>query len=141
MAINEKTTERPGGKSRLVRGTTKGLLAPTKKLASEDREETYVSPLAASMHESMSDLYELGFVDEKTMRKFDASCLTPVREYDGEAIKGLRVREKFSQSVLARYLGVSLNAVGQWERGERKASGAAAKLLALIDRHGLEHIR
>jgi len=107
----------------------------------EDKEETYVSPLAASMHETMADLFELGLVDERTMRQFDDSCLTAVREFDGEAIRNLRMREQASQAVFARYLGVSLNAIGQWERGERKAGGAAAKLLALVDRYGLDYIK
>jgi putative transcriptional regulator len=115
--------------------------AGSNQLAEFDCTVTYVDSLAASMHETVEDLLDLGLVDKTTMRRFDESCLTAVPDLDGEQIKALRAREEVSQAVLARYLGVSLNAVGQWERGERKATGAAAKLLALVERHGLGYIR
>ena len=102
---------------------------------------TYVDGLAASLHESISDMFALGMVDQATMRKFDEACLTPVPEFDSEAVHELRVKEQVSQAVLARHLGVAVNTVGQWERGERKPTGAAAKMLALIERHGLAYVR
>ena len=41
----------------------------------------------------------------------------------------------------ASYLYVSVNKVGQWERGERKPSGPLLKLLSLAKMKGLEAIR
>jgi len=38
----------------------------------------YRSKIMASIHEGVSDLYLVGGVDKKTMREFDALCLTPV---------------------------------------------------------------
>lgn len=35
----------------------------------------YRSPEQAAIHEMMSDLHEIGLVDDQTMRQFDASCL------------------------------------------------------------------
>lgn len=104
-------------------------------------EQTYKSPLGAALHESMEDLHQLGLADQATMRRFDEAYLVPVPTFGGEEIRALRDREKASQAVFARYLGVSLNTVGQWERGERKATGAAAKLLSLVQAHGLAYIR
>jgi putative transcriptional regulator len=103
--------------------------------------KTYKSDMMRVLHEGMADLYESGLVDKATMRRFDARCLTPTEPMTGEEIAALRERERVSQSVFARTLGVSLNTVSQWERGERKATGAALKLLSLAKAHGLDYVR
>lgn len=103
--------------------------------------ETYKSDILQSVHEGIADLYESGLIDRTTMRRFDARCLTPADPMTGEEIAALRARERVSQSVFARILGVSMNTVGQWERGERKATGAALKLLSLAKAHGLDYVR
>ena len=38
----------------------------------------YRSDALGALHESVQGLHRLGLVDTKTMREFDASCLTPV---------------------------------------------------------------
>jgi putative transcriptional regulator len=101
---------------------------------------TYKSKAMAAVHESMEDLYEAGAIDKQTMRKFDAMCLTPVREFTAEDIQKLRAREGLSQPVFARYLNVTKSLVSQWERGEKHPRGASLKLLALIERKGLEAV-
>jgi putative transcriptional regulator len=40
----------------------------------------YRSRISASVHKAMSDLNKIGLVDQKTMRRFDASCLTKARK-------------------------------------------------------------
>lgn len=94
----------------------------------------------AAIHESIEDLHEAGVVDKQTMRKFDEMCLTPVRKYSAEDIRGLRIREGISQPVFARYLNVTKSLVSQWERGEKHPRGASLKLLALIERKGLDAV-
>jgi len=100
----------------------------------------YKSEIAAAIHETMEDLHEIGLVNKKTMREFDESCLTPVEPMLPKAIAALRKREDVSQAVFARYLFVPVTLVSQWERGERKPSGAATKLLALVKAKGLAAI-
>ena len=77
----------------------------------------YRSKIMASIHEGVSDLYLVGGIDKKTMREFDALCLTPVRQMTPEKIRALRVREKTSQTVFAAYLNVTPSLVSKWERG------------------------
>ncbi|CAN5533327.1 hypothetical protein BH11ARM2_BH11ARM2_02500 [soil metagenome] len=103
--------------------------------------KTYKSDMMRVLHEGVTDLYESRLVDKATMRRFDERCLTPTLPMSGEEIASLRERERVSQTVFARTLGVSLNTVSQWERGERKASGAALKLLSLAKAHGLDYVR
>ena len=100
----------------------------------------YRSKISASVHEAMRDLHEIGLVDKKTMRRFDASCLTEIRELSAQAIKMLREREGVSQSVFARHLNVPVKVVGEWERGQKKPSGPSLKLLALVKAKGLDAV-
>jgi putative transcriptional regulator len=102
--------------------------------------KTYKSRIMAAVHESMEDLHAGGTLDKQTMRKFDAMCLTPVRAFTAEDIRQLRARENLSQPVLARYLNVTKGLVSQWERGEKRPSGASAKLLALLEKKGLDAV-
>ncbi len=100
----------------------------TKKYRSE--------PLAA-IHETMEALRKVGAIDKQTMRRFDDACLTPVRPLTPKQIKALRERERVSQTVFANYLNVTPNLVSKWERGEKKPSGPALKLLSLVKKRGI----
>jgi len=97
----------------------------------------YRSPIMAAIHETAEDLNVAGLMDRRTMRKFDAACLTPVQPLTPEEIRALRQREGASQAVFARYLNVTTGLVSQWERGEKHPRGASLKLLALVARNGL----
>jgi putative transcriptional regulator len=98
----------------------------------------YRSKIMASIHEGVSDLYLVGGVDKKTMREFDALCLTPVLDMTPEKIRALRKRENTSQTVFAAYLNVTPSLVSKWERGEKHPQGASLKLLSLVEKKGLE---
>ena len=102
--------------------------------------KTYKSSLSASIHETVSDLYEIGLVDKKTMRRFDESCLTSVADLSAEDVRAIRTASQVSQSVFARYLNVSPGVVSQWERGEKHPAGASLKLLCIVRSKGLEAI-
>ena len=92
----------------------------------------------AAIHETAADLHRVGGMDQKTMRKFDALCLTPIQEMTPKKIRALRTREKASQTVFAAYLNVTPGLVSKWERGEKHPQGASLKLLSLVDKKGLE---
>lgn len=100
----------------------------------------YRSPLMASVHETAEGLRAAGVMDKRTMREFDELCLTPVRPLDAYEIRALRLREGASQAVFARYLNVTTGLVSQWERGEKHPQGASLKLLALVERNGLQAV-
>ena len=104
------------------------------------RKKAYRSEAEAAIHEMMEDIYEAGIIDKQTMRKFDGSCLTPVRTFTPEEIRALRKREKVSQTVLAHHLNMSKESISQWERGEKRPAGPSLKLLSLIERKGLASI-
>jgi putative transcriptional regulator len=100
----------------------------------------YRSDVMKSIHETAADLYAVGGMDKKTMRKFDVLCLTPILEMTPKKIRALRTREKASQTVFAAYLNVTPSLVSKWERGEKHPQGASLKLLSLVEKKGLEVI-
>ena len=91
----------------------------------------------ASVHEAALGLAEASLMSKQTMRKFDEMCLTPVNEMTPEDIRDLRLRERASQAVFARYLNVTTGLVSQWERGEKRPRGTSLKLLTLVTKNGL----
>ncbi len=72
---------------------------------------------------------------------FDSSVITPTPAIPPEHIKEIRELVGASQAVLAMHLGVATATLSQWERGARKPDGPALRLLSLIERHGLGHVR
>lgn len=102
--------------------------------------KNYKSEAFAAIHETMEGLHDIGAVSKRTMREFDAICLTPVTPLAPEDIHALRQREGVSQEVFARFLNVRKKLVGEWERGEKKPSGPSLKLLCLVKEKGLDAI-
>ena len=101
------------------------------------KSKQYKSEAFASIHETMDALHQIGTIDKQTMRTFDKACLTPAEEIAPQAIRQLRERENVSQPVFAAYLNVSKNLVSDWERGVKKPSGPALRLLNVFEKHGL----
>jgi len=102
--------------------------------------EQYRSDALAAVHEVALGLHEADVLDKRTMKAFDELCLTPVEPLDAEQIREIRLREKASQAVFARYLNVTPGLVSQWERGEKRPRGASLKLLTLVARKGLQAV-
>jgi len=90
------------------------------------------------VHETAKGLRNSGIMDEITMREFDALCLPPVKTYQAQEIRQIRLRYHVSQAVFATYLNVSKTSVARWESGGKKPGPTAVKLLNLVDRKGIE---
>ncbi len=72
------------------------------------------------------------------MRHFDESCLVKPPTIAPDEIKRLRERNKVSQPVFARYLNTGESTVEKWETGAKKPSGAALKLLSIVEKHSIQ---
>ena len=94
----------------------------------------------AAIHETALGLNDAGLLDKQTMKAFNEVCLTPVEALTPEQIRDIRIKEKASQAVFARYLNVTTGLVSQWERGEKHPRGASLKLLTLVARKGLQAV-
>lgn len=94
------------------------------------------------MMEMAQALQRHDLISKPDMAKIKLICQSPP-EYTSEKVTAIRVgKAKVSQSVLASILNVSVSAVQKWESPSsgKHPSGAAAKLLQLIDTKGLESI-
>jgi putative transcriptional regulator len=98
----------------------------------------FKSDAFAAIYASATALQKVGAIDRTTMRKFDASCLAIPVALDPMQIKKIRESAQVSQPVFARYLNTSESTVQKWETGNKQPSGMALKLLAVVQKHGLE---
>jgi len=100
----------------------------------------YRSDALAAVHETALGLADADVIDKRTLKEFDSICLTPVEALSPAQIRKIRLREKASQAVFARYLNVTTGLVSQWERGEKHPRGASLKLLTLVAKKGLQAV-
>jgi putative transcriptional regulator len=91
-----------------------------------------------AIHSSASALYRVGAIDKATMRSFDESCLVAPPVIKPHQIRRIRLSQRVSQPVFARYLNTSESTVEKWETGAKKPSGMALKLLDVVQKHGLK---
>jgi putative transcriptional regulator len=106
-----------------------------KKIAEENR-------IVEEMLEMAQALQGHALISKQDMAKMKLICQSPP-EYTSENVMSIRVKKvKVSQSVFASMLNVSVSAVQKWESPSsgKHPSGAAAKLLQLIEKRGLEAI-
>jgi DNA-binding transcriptional regulator YiaG len=54
----------------------------------------YRSDIARSAHETVQALRRIGLVDEKTMRRFDSTCLTADQKLTSKTYKTVQLRRK-----------------------------------------------
>lgn len=100
-------------------------------------QRKFKSDAFEAIHESASALLAVGAIDKATMREFDASCLSAPLVIEPGAIKKIREAAHVSQPVFARYLNTTKSTVAKWETGDKRPSGMALKLLAVVEKHGL----
>jgi putative transcriptional regulator len=102
---------------------------PTKRMTARMVEDD----LLATAHDLATALHRAGAMDAISMREMDRLCLPPRPDYSGPEVKRIRAATRMSQPVFARLLGVEKSAVAQWERGAKRPSGPALRLLEVLD--------
>lgn len=94
-----------------------------------------------SMHELAQRLNANGSLDQLTMRQIDTLAINAnLTEMNSLEIQKLRQRENISQAVLATILNMSSESVQKWEQGKSKPTGAALRLLHIIQNKGIEAV-
>lgn len=102
-----------------------------------NRSSVDESDALTAIHEIAKEMHAAGGISKRTMREYDELCVPAVPKYTKTAIIKIRKSVHVSQGVLAAYLNTSASTVQKWEAGTKKPSGAAAKLLQVIEKHGL----
>ncbi len=107
-----------------------------------NKKSTEDSRILDEMLEVARALQDHALISKQDMVRMKLICQSPP-QYTPENVTAIRVEKaKVSQSVFATILNVSVSAVQKWESPSsgKHPSGAAAKLLQLIEKKGLEAI-
>ncbi|MBO6214152.1 MAG: helix-turn-helix domain-containing protein [Lachnospiraceae bacterium] len=70
---------------------------------------------------------------KKPILKRHKVTIEPVKVYEAEEVKRIRNSTGMSQKVFASYMGVSDKTVEAWEAGTNHPSGAASRLLNMLE--------
>ena len=77
-------------------------------------------------------------LEQTTIRMLGRDALPKVKLLSPGEIAKVRERAGVSQAVMAGYLNVAVSTVSQWERGERRPTSTALKLLHVVKSKGLD---
>ena len=69
--------------------------------------------------------------DKKLQRR--VVTIVPVKEYTAKEVQNIRRATGFSQKLFASYMGVSYKTVEAWESGINRPSGAASRILSMME--------
>lgn len=97
----------------------------------------FKSDAMEAIHSAASGLHRAKVIDKKTMREYDELCIEKAPEFNPKQIARIREGVKVSQSVFALYLNTTASTIRQWEQGDKKPSGIAARMLQLVKKNGL----
>jgi putative transcriptional regulator len=101
--------------------------------------------LTQALLETAKDMQQAGILTDEaygkiTMRHLGVKDRADLEPLTGEDIRAIREEANMSQAVFAHYLNVTVGYVSQLERGAKRPTGAALKLLNVIRRKGIEAI-
>jgi putative transcriptional regulator len=80
-------------------------------------------------------------LEKTTLTMLGRDALPKVKPLTPAEIAKVRERAGVSQAVFAGFLNVVVSTVSQWERGERRPTGTALKLLQVVRVKGLEVLK
>jgi putative transcriptional regulator len=111
-----------------------------------ERKQTGKSRLRAEIVEITQGMHRAGLVDDADLQKttiamLGRDALPKVANLSPTDIIRVREAAGVSQAVMAGFLNVAVSTVSQWERGERRPTGTALKLLHVVKAKGLEVLR
>ena len=95
------------------------------------------SDASEAIHSAASGLYRAKVIDKKKMREYDDLCIEEAPVFNPKDIAHIRKGVNVSQSVFAMYLNTTVSTVRQWEQGDKKPSGIAARMLQLVQKNGI----
>ena len=91
-----------------------------------------MSKIYESIITGLTEAVEDAKSTEKKLKR-NMVTIAPVKEYHAADIQKIRKSTGFSQQLFAGYLGVSPKTVEAWEAGTNHPSGAASRLLNMLE--------
>jgi putative transcriptional regulator len=120
----------------------KTLVKPLAKAAVKRKAPAGPSRLRTELVEMTAMLNRAGLVSDDeltktTMRMLGRDALPPMTPLSAADIAAVREEAGVSQAVMAAFLNVGVSTISQWERGTRRPTGTALKLLHVVRTKGL----
>lgn len=91
-----------------------------------------MSSVYESIMTGLTDAVKDAKAEKKTLQRHTVK-ITPVKHYKASEIQDIRKRTGMSQKIFASYMGVSPKTVEAWESGTNHPSGAASRILAMME--------
>ncbi len=91
-------------------------------------ENNFYESIMAGLNEAIEDARS-----EKPFLKRTKVTVEPVKKYEADEVKRIRNTIGMSQKTFASYLGVSDKTVEAWEAGTNHPSGAASRILRMME--------
>jgi len=85
-----------------------------------------------SIMAGLTEAVEDAKASEKKLKR-RVVTIVPVKEYTAQEVKNIRHSTGFSQKLFASYMGVSDKTVEAWEMGINHPSGAASRILSMME--------
>lgn len=89
---------------------------------------TIYNSIITGLNEAIEDAQST----EKVLKR-NTVTIVPIKEYHATDVKKIRKSTGLSQHLFAGYLGVSKKTVEAWEAGTNQPSGAASRLLNMME--------
>lgn len=90
--------------------------------------ESVYQSIVAGLSEAIEDIQN----EEKKLKRHTVSIM-PVKDYNAKEIQNIRKGTGLSQRLFAGYMGVSTKTVEAWEAGTNRPSGAASRILNMLE--------
>ncbi|MBO4899025.1 MAG: helix-turn-helix domain-containing protein [Lachnospiraceae bacterium] len=92
-------------------------------------EKSVYESIMTGLNEALEDARS-----EKPILKRNNVIVEPVKIFGADEVKRIRNSTGMSQKIFASYMGVSDKTVEAWEAGTNHPSGAASRLLSMIEK-------
>lgn len=84
--------------------------------------------------ELMTGLNEAVDIEKGTLKgRKTVYEIQPVKRYDNNQIKRIRISIGMTQVLFADYMGVSTKTVEAWEKGTNRPTGSACRLISMLE--------
>lgn len=91
-------------------------------------EKSVYESIMTGLNEALEDS-----TAEKPILKRHKVTILPVKTYEADEVKRIRTETGMSQKSFASYMGVSDKTVEAWEAGTNHPSGAASRILNMME--------
>jgi putative transcriptional regulator len=92
-------------------------------------DNSVFSSIMTGLNEALDDSAGKG----KKLKR-NTMIIEPVRVFEADEVKTIRTALGMSQKIFASYMGVSDKTVEAWEAGTNHPSGAASRLLSMMEK-------